>query len=208
MIIIFKYKAIICLLWGKKKGGGLVYQTSQSAAFSCSFWLLTQLLETKNDCFISQLCECNFWSWIQRVMVHFRYQQELLLRACHYISKFHSSSCYVLIHSFGLTEIIVYPTLLSPILSLSCILPWHAAGWVGCFWQHFAMTGLSKTLYSFWPPDPVNYPYKKALLALGREGFSFYLGTQCQNNSDSLGKIPSPLWNFQPLLDCRSQNSV
>lgn len=30
-----------------KKMKGLVYRTSQAAAFSCSFWLLTQLLETK-----------------------------------------------------------------------------------------------------------------------------------------------------------------
>lgn len=181
---------------GEKKG--LVYQTSQAAAFSCSFWLLTQLLETKMT-FPSLSCvRCNFWGWIQRVMVHFRNQQELLLRACHCILEFHNSPCYVLIHSFGLTENIVYPALLSPLLSLSRILPSHAAGRVGFFWKFFAITDLSKTKdSSFWPPDPVNHPYKKALLALGREDFSFYPSTQCQNNPHSLGKIPSPSWNFQ-----------
>lgn len=76
-------KAIICFLWGVKEG--FVYQTSQAAAFSCSFWLLTRLLETKMTVSLPSCVRCNFWSWIQRFMVHFRYQQELLPRACHYI---------------------------------------------------------------------------------------------------------------------------
>lgn len=158
---------------------------------------------------------CNFWSRIQRIIAHFRYQQEntttqsLQLQYLRLLIVALVVFWYICSALLKISCTLIY---LFAIISLSYIFPccWGFVCFVVVvvvvFWgflQCFAINDLSMTLGSFWTRwqrksflccSLTHYP--KAAPALVREDFSFHLGTQCQNDSCTLRKTSYHILKF------------
>lgn len=173
-----------------------MYITSQVATFSCSFWLLTALKETKRR--LSPSCvKCHFWSRKKKIMAHFRYQQEPT--PC-------SESAITVSIRLLITALVLFWHVHVPLLKIGCMLIYSFfpvisfyCCWVRFFRQHFATKDLSKTLDCFWPPDTVNC-FSAAQPLHKKKYLPFYLGTQCQNDTCRLGRNTSHILTFPNLF--------